>query len=175
MSITQRFKGSEFINLIRYLLTLFLDPEKTYELIIREYQERRSLRANNYSWALTDKLAEKMLVAGVKLSKEEMHAEMIFRYGQPEIKDGQCVYMTLEDGINAREYYPYAYAVGQGKVNDKEFTHWRVYRGSHTYNKQEMSLFIKGIVEECREQDIETDTPEEIERMISLMKEVNDG
>lgn len=32
-------------------------------------------------------------------------------------------------------------------------------------------MFIKGIVEECRELGIETETPDEIARMISLMKE----
>lgn len=175
MEIKQQFKGGNFVELIRYLLTLIFDPDQTYELIIRKYQERRSLRANNYSWALTDKLAEKMLVAGVKLSKQEMHAEMIFRYGQPEIRDGQTVIITMKDGINAREYYPYALEVGQGELNGEQYTAWRIYRGSHSYNKREMNLFIFGIAEECRELGIETETPEEIDRMISLMKEADNG
>ena len=175
MNITQKFKGCDFLTLIRYLLTLIFDPDQTYELIIRKYQERRSLRANNYSWALTDKLSEKMLVAGVKLSKQEMHAEMIFRYGQPEVKDDETVIELLKEGINAQEYYPYALAIEQGELNGKPYTAWRIYRGSHTYTKKEMSLFIKGIVEECREQGIQTETPEEIDRMISLIKEVDNG
>jgi hypothetical protein len=171
MEIKQQFKGGKFLELIRYLLTLIFDPNQTYELIIRKYQERRSLRANNYPWALTDKLAEKMLVAGVRLSKQEMHAEMIFRYGQPEIKDGETVIELLKEGINAQEYYPYALAVEQGELNGKPYTAWRIYRSSHTYSKQEFSLFLKGIVEECREQGIQTEPPEEIDRMISLIKE----
>lgn len=175
MDIKSRFKGRDLLSLIRDLTYLILDPDNVYELIIRKYQERRSLRANNYSWTLTDKLAEKMLVAGVKLSKEEMHAEMIFRYGQPEIKDGETVIELLKEGINAQEYYPYALAVEQGELNGKPYTAWRIYRGSHTYTKREMSLFIKGIVEECREQGIQTETPEEIARMISLMKEADNG
>lgn len=152
-----------------------LEAGKEYELTIKEYKERRSLKANAYSWALTDKLAEKMLVAGVKLSKEEMHAEMIFRYGQAEYQNDHPVIISTRNGINAAEYYPYARAIGQGEVNGKEFTHWRVYRGSHTYDKSEMALFIKGIVEECRELGIDTETPDEIARMISLMKEADDG
>lgn len=171
MSITRRFKGRDLLSLIRELTYLILNPDTVYELVIREYKERRSLKANNYSWALTDKLAEKMLIAGVKLSKDEMHAEMIFRYGQPEYDGDQTVIVSARDGIDLTEYYPYAKEIGQGETNGKLFSHWRIYRGSHTYTKQEMSLFIKGIVEECRELGIETETPEEIARMISLMKE----
>lgn len=81
-----KFKGSDWIRTVQGLLTLLFDADKTFELKISEYKEKRSLKANNYSWALTDKLAEKMLVCGVKLSKPEMHSEMIYRYGQPEKK-----------------------------------------------------------------------------------------
>lgn len=165
-----RFKGSDFLLFVRDLLTLIFDPDKTYELTITEFIERRSLRANNYSYALTDKLAEKMLVAGVKLSKEEMHAEMIFRYGQPEEKNGMPVFVSTNPNIDMGEYYKYSQPIGTSPNGD---TVWRIFRGSHTYTKQEMSLFIKGIVEECQEQGIETKTPDEIARMISLMKEVN--
>lgn len=169
--LNHRFKGSEWLSLVRDLMIMIFDPDKTFELIIREYKEKRSLRANNYSWVLTDKLAEKMLVAGVKLSKEEMHAEMIFRYGQPEISDGQTVIFTVKSGVNVAEYYKYAKEIESGEINGKEYSAWRIYRGSSTYDKQEMTLFIKGIVAECREQGIETETPDEIARMISLMKE----
>lgn len=178
MILQKVFKGSEWLNLVRDIMLMIFEPDKEFELIIREYKERRSLRANSYSWVLTDKLAEKMLVAGVKLSKEEMHAEMIFRYGQPEIKDGQSVIISVLDGINAAEYLGrgvYAREVGQGEVNGKQFTHWRIYRGSHTYTRSEMSLFIKGIVAEAKDLGIETATPDEIARMISLIKEADDG
>lgn len=169
--IRERFKGGAWLRLVQQLLVLIFDEDKEYELTVKEYKEKRSLQANNYSWALTDKLAEKMLVAGVKLSKEEMHAEMIYRYGQPEYQNGQPVIVSVKDGVNVAEYFPYAKEIGTGETNGKVFSHWRVYRGSHTYNKQEMSLFIRGIVEECRELGIQTETPDEIARMISLMKE----
>ena len=169
--MTIRFKGSDWIKTVQSLLSLLFDPDKVFELKITEFKEKRSIRANNYSWALTDKLAEKMLVAGAKYTKEQMHAEMIFRYGQPEIRDGQTVIISALEEVDMTEYYPYALPVGQGTVNGKSFTHWRIYRGSHTYNKSEMSLFIAGIVEECREQGIETKTPDEIANLISLMKE----
>ena len=44
------------------------------ELTVKKYSEKRSLSANNFSWALTDQLAEVMLKGCVELSKDEMHA-----------------------------------------------------------------------------------------------------
>lgn len=172
MNVKEIFKGEKWISLVRELLALEFDADKEYELIIRDYKEKRSLRANAYSWALTDKLAEKLLVAGVKLSKEEMHAEMIYRYGQAETTaEGNPVIVFMLDEVKATDYYPYAKEIGQGRLSGKPATQWRIYRGSHSYNRAEMALFINGIVEECKEQGIETRTPDEIARMISLIKE----
>ena len=120
--ISLRFRGSEWLKLVRDLMIMIFDPDKTFELIIREYKEKRSLRANNYSWALTDKLAEVMLVAGVKLSKEEMHAEMIFRYGQPEMNGDVINIITTWGKAKMTEYYHYALAIEQGEFRGKEYT-----------------------------------------------------
>lgn len=168
---TQEFSGDNIRPAINFIASVKLDPNKRYDLTIKEHKEKRSNQANAYSWVLTDKLSEKMLVAGVKLSKEEMHAEMIFRYGQPDMNGDVVNIITTWGEAKLSDFYPYAKAIEQGTFRGKDFTNWRIYRGSHTYDKHEMSLFIRGIVEECREQGIDTRTPDEIERMISLMKE----
>jgi hypothetical protein len=110
---------------------------------------------------LTDELADRLLLAGVKLSKEECHAEMIYRYGQVMVdKNGEQVIISVKQGVKVTDFYPYAKEIGTGTANGKEFTHYRIYRGSHTYDTREMSIFISGIVEECKEQGIDTDLPE---------------
>ena len=134
---------------------------KKYQAELKEFRKKRSINANNYSWKLTDELADKLLVAGVKISKEECHAEMIFRYGQPMLdKNDSPVIISVQNGVKVNDFYPYAKEIGTGTTNGKEFTHYRIYRGSHTYDTKEMSIFISGIVEECKEQGIDTDTPE---------------
>lgn len=174
--LKHKFKGDEWLNLVRDLLTMTFDTDKEYELIIRDYKEKRSLQANNYSWVLTDKLAEKMLIAGARYSKEEMHAEMIYRYGQPEVDEhGDYVYIFLKDGIKATDYYPYAKPVGNGRLGGVPATQWQIYRPSHEYNRSEFNVFLAGIVAECEEQGIETKTPDELARMISLVKDDEDG
>jgi len=137
--------------------------DKPHEIEIKEIKKKRSLNANNYSWLLTDKLSDKLIVCGVKLSKEQMHAEMIFRYGQVALDDNgeQVVYSTAQEA-KLPEFFPYAKAIGESELNGKTFTHYRIYRGSHTYDTKEMSIFISGIVEECKEQGIETLTPAEL-------------
>lgn len=158
-----KFKKFKFNLLLPRILDYVanLDDENDYELVIKRHSQRRSLNANNYSWKLTDELADKLIVAGVKITKEECHAEMIYRYGQVMLDEqGEQVVISVRQGVKITDFYPYAKEIGTGTVKGKEFTHYRIYRGSHTYNTKEMSIFISGIVEECKEQGIDTDTPE---------------
>lgn len=157
-----KFKKEDFVflipNILEYVNSL---DDSEYDFTIKKHKNIRSLKANNFSWTLTDALAEKLLVAGVKISKEEMHAEMIFRYGQVMVDDnGEQVIISTAQEVDVSKVFPYAKPIGTGTVNGKEFTHYRIYRGSHTYDTKEMSLFIKGIVEECKEQGINVYTPE---------------
>ena len=161
-AITFKPKQFNYSVLPRLLDTVKeLDEDKEYTIKLDKVRKKRSLNANNYSWKLTDELSDKLIVAGVKLSKEECHAEMIFRYGQVMTdENGEQVVISVKQGVKITDFYPYAKEIGTGTVKGKDFTHYRIYRGSHTYDTKEMSIFISGIVEECKEQGIDTDTPE---------------
>ena len=167
-----QFKKNKFNFLLPRILDFIasLDEDKEYDIEIRQVRKKRSLNANNYSWKLTDELADKLVIAGMKLSKEEVHAEMIFRYGQPMLdENGMPITISVLQGVKITDFYPYAKEIGTGTVKGKDFTHYRIYRGSHTYDTKEMSVFISGIVEECKEQGIETLT----ERELSLLEGVS--
>ena len=170
------FKKEKFNFLLPRILEFVnsINDDKDYELEIKQKRDIRSLNANNYSWTLTDKLADKLIVAGVKLSKEECHAEMIFRYGQVMVDENgeQVVYSTSQE-VNMPEFFPYAKQIGESFLNGKVFKHYRIYRGSRSYNSKEFSIFLAGIVEECREQGIETMTPAEMALMMENYKEAN--
>ena len=158
-----QFKKDKFNLLLPRILEFVanLDADTEYEFEIKQRRKKRSLNANNYSWKLTDELADKLMLAGVKLSKEECHAEMIFRYGQLMLDENEMpITVSVLKGVKVSDFYPYAKEIGTGTAKGKEFTHYRIYRGSHTYDTREMSIFISGIVEECKEQGIDTDTPE---------------
>ena len=62
-SFTKNTFNSLLPSILDYISLL---DEGKYSLTIDKKKKARSIRANNYSWALTDKLSEKLIVQGVK-------------------------------------------------------------------------------------------------------------
>lgn len=126
---------------------------KAYELDLKEHRERRSLDANRYAWELMGQMADKL-----RTGKDEVYIEMLKRYGQ-----GGLVKIRKSDCENIlREF---RYYEEHEKLNEENAAYYRVWVGSSQYNTFEMSVFIDGIVSECKELGIETMTPEELARM----------
>lgn len=146
---------------------------KILRLKVVKWREKRSLDANAYYWTLLTKLADKLTI-----SKPYAHNLMLRRYGQPEIIDGRMVYAVLPDsdgGIRiADEAETYhikpTSEVKIGTVGTR-FRTYIMLRGSSTYNTEEMSKLIDGLVSECKEQGIETLPPEELERMMQAYEQ----
>jgi len=131
-------------------------PEKVYE--ITEYHEKRSLSANAYAWVLINKIADVL-----RKSKEEVYFQMLKDYGQSE-------FVSVLSEIDVSGYFKYYEEYGKGHVEGREFTHYKVYKGSSEFDSKEMSILIDGIVQEAKALDIETRTPQEINQMIQQMK-----
>ena len=133
-------------------------------------RRKRSLNANKYSWALSDQLAD-----ALRISKDECHRLMLERYGQTaKDENGNNIIISALATISPEELmarFGYIAPVKtHGWVGNKEFIHYRVLKGSHEFDTREMSIFIDGIISECKEQDIETCTPDELERMKATWK-----
>ena len=128
------------------------------EVKIDKYRNKRSNNANSYCWAIIGKIAEKMFPP---MNKNEVYSEMLKRYGQGTTISVQTD--KLEDVCRELDYWE---RIGTGTVNGKEFTHLRMWVGSSKYNTKEMSLFVSGIVEEAKEMNIETMTPDELSRLV---------
>lgn len=132
----------------------------------KKYRKRRSLDANAYSWVLLDKIAKAM-----GSTSEEVYEEMLRRYGYPLYdEDEKPVIISLKAEIDISALDIHLKLVGEGHVQDKLFKHYKVIRGQSTYDTQEMSTFIDGIVSEAKELGIETLTPDELERMKAVWK-----
>lgn len=128
-----------------------LDKEKLYE--IKEYKEKRSLSQNAYCWKLITEIANK-----ISKSKEEVYLEMLKSYGQSEV-------ISMLSTINPNGFFKYYEEIGTGIVNNKEFTHYKIFKGSSEYDSKEMSIFIDGVIQECTQLGIPTLTEEEIKSM----------
>lgn len=136
-----------------------LKPGKVYDVEIKEHREKRSLDANAYCWVLLDKLAE-----ALDTTKEELYRGYVRKIGP--FKDFD---LTVDEAQTFRTAWE---RLGQGWPTEQvDFTPdgervvIRAYYGSSTYNTKRMSRLIDMIVEDCREQAIETLTPQQLDAM----------
>ena len=132
--------------------------DEVLDVELKKHRERRSTNANNYSWLLISKISEKMFPP---MNKNEVYLEMLKRYGQ-----GTTISVLTERLPDVQRELDYWEQIGTGKVNGKDFTHLRMWVGSTKYSSSEMSIFTSGIVEEAKELNIETLTPDELRKMV---------
>lgn len=131
---------------------------------IKKQRKRRSLNANNYCWALLEKLA-----AVLRTDKEAVYVEMLRRYGAGESylddNGNECkAVFSLREDIPPQLVCRYHQVIGSSELNGQTFIHYRALKGSSQYDTKEMSVFLDGIVSECQEVGIPTDTPEQLAR-----------
>lgn len=134
--------------------------DKVLSVEIKEYRERRSLDANAYAWKLMSKLAEELTAEAqgdIAYSKDDVYLLMLQKYGQ-----GGIVKIRNKDKNNIlREL---KYWEEHEKLNEENAGYYRIWVGSSNYDSKEMSLFLNGIIADCKELGIQTETPEEIAR-----------
>lgn len=132
------------------------DRDEVFE--VKEHKEKRSLNANAYAWSLITKIAD-----ALRTSKEECYLEMLKRYGQSEI-------VSVLSQIDVSGYFKYYEPLATATLQGKEFTHYKIFKGSSEYTTLEMAVLIDGIVSEAKELGIETIPPKEIERLKTMWR-----
>lgn len=137
------------------IITWLLEQDSKTKFEIKEYKEKRSLNANNYCWKLITEIGNNLVPT---LSKEEVYLKMLQDYGQSEM-------VSIKSDIDIKGYFKYYKVAGKTVLNNKEFTHYIIYKGTSEYNTKEMSIFIDGVVQEAKQLGIETKTPKELEEM----------
>lgn len=140
------------------------DKNKLYD--IKEHRSRRSMDANAYYWVLVGKLAKKL-----NISTARLHNLLLRDHGLPFMIDGHISMQPIPDTEAAEEQVlessTYHLKPTSGVIEGKDgiYRWYIVLRGSSTYNTEEFSGLLNRIVAECKEQGIETMTPEELHRM----------
>lgn len=132
--------------------------DKKLSIEAKRYSEPRSNNANKYFWKLCDLLAEKMAS-----TQDEIHDLMLYRYGQRAdltfSKDKLPAMQEVFDIVIILEDY--------GEAVDA-----RCFMGSRFYDTQEMARLIEGTVNDAKEQGIQTEPPQEIERLVAEWEKV---
>ena len=138
-----------------------LDKEIEYDVKIHKHRNKRSKNANSYCWEIIGKIANV-----VRLSKEEVYLNMLKHYGQSEL-------VSVLSNIDVSGYFKYYEVAGTSYLNNKEFTHYKVFKGSSEYDSREMSILIDGIVQEATQLGIPTISDKELERLKGEWRDIN--
>jgi hypothetical protein len=136
-----------------------LNPDKQYDVTIKEHREKRSLDANAYCWTLLDKLA-----AVLKIPKTELYKSYIREIGGNS--ETVCV---LSKAVEALKRGWTKNGIGwqteEGPSKIPGCVNVTLYYGSSEYNTAQMSRLIDLIVQDCKAQGVETLTPFQLDAL----------
>lgn len=141
------------IGTIEQIIQYLFKQDKTKQYEVKEYKEKRSNSQNAYMWEIIGKIADIQ-----RLKKDDVYLQMLKDYGQSQI-------ISMLSDIDPKGYLKYYEEIGKGQVKGKDFTHYKVFKGSSEYNSKEMSILIDGVIQEAKQLDIETLTPQQIAGM----------
>jgi len=133
--------------------------DKPYDADLKQHREKRSLDANAYMWKLLDKLSD-----ALHSTKDELYRIYIKRVGvfrdyhlaPDEAKSFQTAWSLLGTGWRTEQV---------DYTGDGNLLVIRAYFGSSRYNTKQMSRLIDMVVEDCKEQGIETLPPDKLDAM----------
>lgn len=124
--------------------------------------KKRSLDANAFFWKMLDTLAEKL-----RIPKVELYKEYIRNIGGNS--ETVCVQdKAVEKLCRCWEQKGIGWQTERMPSKIEGCTNVILYYGSSEYDTKQMSRLIDLLVADCKEQGIETSTPDEISKLISL-------
>lgn len=130
------------------IITWLLNQEdKIFE--IKEYKEKRNLDQNAKYYKLLNELA-----LTLKIGVEELHFEMLKNYS---VRYQILIPKDIE--LRGIKYYELKKTI---KKDNKLFNIYEVYVPSHELKTDEFAMLLNGLIEECKNQDIEVRSPGEI-------------
>lgn len=146
------FKARKFVGEMK---------NKPYIATIKEYRKHRSLDANAYFWTLCGKLALK-----IGISVNEIYREYIKNIG------GNFAVIQIRDDLKEAwiknwESHGIGWVCEDLGESSEGYSNIATYYGSSTYDSRQMSRLIDMVVQDCKEQGIETLTPNELALMKS--------
>lgn len=141
--------------------------DKDVNIELKAWKDKRTKNANALYWELIGKLAK---VQG--FSNAYAHNYIIQHYGVPEYIDGRTVCMWLPDTDKALNRVMETTLYHLMPLNEVKGTErlYMLMKSSHQYDKAEFSRLINGLIDECHELNIPTDSPDDIAHMLELYK-----
>lgn len=130
--------------------------ETEVEVVVKKYRQKRSLDANGLYWASLTQLARVL-----RVSNNRLHNMMIRQYGQPDLFGGKVVYTMLPDtdeteekAIESESYHIKPTSKVKHGSDGVNYRAYMLMRGSSTYNTEEFSRLLDGLLEACEDMGI---------------------
>jgi hypothetical protein len=158
-----KFKGIDRIKAVAWLasLTETLKDDKEYVIEVKEKKPRRSLDSNAYFWLLADKLAEKL-----HIEVTEIYRSYIKEIGG--VSDTVCVLEKAADKLEeAWRTRGLGWQTERLPSKMPNCVNVKLYYGSSVYDRDQMSRLIEMVVQDCKENDIQTYDEKELESMLA--------
>lgn len=147
------------VGTIEQVIQYLFKQDKTKQYEVKEVKRRRSLDSNAYAWVLIGKLQDKL-----HIPKEDIYKSLIKEIGSYEVIPVKNE--AVERFRQAWSKNGLGWIAETTKSKLEGFTNIIAYYGSSSYNTSEMSRLINLIVQECKQQDIETMTPNELKSLL---------
>jgi hypothetical protein len=130
--------------------------ETEVEVIVKKFRQKRSLDANGLYWASLTQLAKVL-----RVSNNRLHNMMIRQYGQPEMYGDKVAYIMLPDteaaeekALEADTYHIKPTSKVKHGSDGVDYRAYMLMRGSSTYNTDEFSRLLDGLLEACEDMGI---------------------
>lgn len=161
-------------NIGRHLPPLSSLEGKDLDIKASQHREKRSLTQNAFYWTLAQKLAAKQ-----RITVSRLHNLLLRDVAPPFIIDGKICMQPIPDTEKAEndileaETFHLKPTSGVIQGNDGAVYRWYiVLRGSSTFDTVEMTALLNRMVDECKENGIDTATPQELEQMRKYSEEL---
>lgn len=160
-----KFKKDRFAFLLPRIMEFIntLETDKDYEITIDKEKKRRSNDANAYYWELVGQLSAKLNIPPKEIYRSHIK-DVGGNYEIVPIRDDAADFW-----INAWESKGLGWCsaiIGESKL--RGYTNVICFYGSSTYDTRQMSRLIELCVQDCKEQGIDTMTPNEVARLLEL-------
>lgn len=124
------------------------------------WREKRSLDANAYLWVLCSAMAD----YDGTVSRQDVYEIMLREYGTLQTDtQGNYIVITVPSKTDVK-VIP-GHWLHHKQSYDGKHDSYLMIKGSSDYDTHEMSRLLNGVVAEAKSLGIQTETPEEIERM----------
>lgn len=132
--------------------------EKTLDVEVKKHRDKRSLNANALLWSCINKIASAM-----RTDNWSVYLLMLKRYGQYTYI---CVKPDAVEGV--KKQWRECEELGEIDINGQKAVQLLCYYGSSTYNTQEFSVLLDGVISEMKEMGLTTPEEEKLERALEL-------